>query len=207
MQLGYQADDRWAKLPPGWRWSEVAGVATDCQNHVFVFNRGEHPVMVFDRDGVFLTSWGEGMFTRPHGITIGPDDTVYCSDDLDHTVRKFTLAGKLLLTLGTSGCPSDTGATSLDYRTILRAGPPFHYPTNLALSPEGEMYISDGYGNARIRKFTADGRAPLLLGRTGRQTRSVPNPSWHRGRPAWNCLCGRPRKQSHSALLTGRKVH
>jgi hypothetical protein len=93
--------------------------------------------------------WG-GLFTRPHGITIGPDDSVYCVDDLDHTVRKFTPEGRLLMTLGTSSVASDTGSTSIDYRTIQRAGPPFHYPTNLAIAPSGDLYISDGYGNARI---------------------------------------------------------
>ena len=61
--------------------------------NVFVFNRGEHPVIVFDRQGRFLRSWGEGLFVRPHGITIGPDDAVYCVDDSDHTVRKFTPDG------------------------------------------------------------------------------------------------------------------
>ena len=123
--------------------------------------------MVFDRDGTFLHSWGEGLFARPHGITIGPDDAVYCTDDLGHTVRKFTPDGTLLLTLGTSGTPSDTGATSMDYRTILRAGPPFHYPTNVALSPEGELYVSDGYGNARVHKFSADGRLLFSWGEPG----------------------------------------
>src|SRR4029077_13600819 len=125
---------------------------------VYVFSRGEHPLMVFDRDGTFLTSWDDKAFNRPHGITVGPDDAVYCTDDRDHTVRKFTPDGRLLLTLGTSGKPSDTGATSTDFRTIRRAGPPFHYPTNLALSPEGDLYVSDGYGNARVHKFSADGQ-------------------------------------------------
>jgi DNA-binding beta-propeller fold protein YncE len=123
--------------------------------------------MVFDRDGTFLTSWGEGLFIRPHGIAIGPDDAIYCTDDRDHTVRKFTADGRLLLTLGVRGTPSDTGATSMDYRTILRAGPPFHYPTNVALSPEGDLYVSDGYGNARVHKFSADGRLLLSWGEPG----------------------------------------
>src|SRR5436190_24191220 len=100
-QFGYAADDRWAKVPPGWAWPEVAGVATDSQDRVYVFNRGEHPVMMFDSDGAFLGSWGEGRFVRPHGIFIGPDDAVYCTDDRDHTVRKFSPGGELLLTLGT----------------------------------------------------------------------------------------------------------
>ena len=138
-----------------------------CVSALYLFNRGEHPVAIFDADGNFLTSWGERIFARPHGITIGPDDAVYCTDDLDHTVRKFTPEGKLLQTLGTSGAPSDTGATSVDYRTIRQAAGPFHFPTNLALGPAGEMYVSDGYGNARIHKFAPDGQLLLTWGEPG----------------------------------------
>lgn len=156
-EAGYVPDDRWAQLPSGWTWTEVTAVAVDSQDRVFVFNRGEHPVIVFDRDGKFLLSWGEGVFARPHGITIGPDDAVYCTDDLDHTVRKFTPDGRLLMKLGTSGRPSDTGATSIDFRTIRYAGPPFYFPTNVALGPGGEIYVSDGYGNARVHKFSPEG--------------------------------------------------
>lgn len=170
LEFGYEANDQWAKLPAGWSWTEVAGVATDSKDRVYVFNRGEHPLMVFDREGNFLNSWGEGLFARAHGIFIGPDDAVYCTDDMDHTVRKFTPEGKLLLTLGTSGKPSDTGATSMDFRSIVRAGPPFHYPTNLALSATGEMYVSDGYGNARMHKFSADGRLLFSWGEPGTGT-------------------------------------
>jgi hypothetical protein len=166
-QLGYEPDDHWAKLPAGWGWSEVAAIATDSRDRVFVFARGEHPVLVFERDGTFLRSWGEGAFVRPHGIFIGPDDMVWCSDDKDHTVQKYTPDGNLLLTLGTSGKPSDTGATSMDFRTIRRAGPPFHYPTNLAISPGGDLYISDGYGNARVHRFSPDGRLLLSWGEPG----------------------------------------
>lgn len=170
--VGYVADERWAKLSLKWNGNEVAGVAVDRHDRVYVFNRGEHPVCVFDADGTFRSSWGEHLFVRPHGISIGldcssGDDVVYCTDDLDHTVRKLTLDGKLLLTLGVSGQPADTGATSLDFRTILRAGPPFHYPTNLALSAEGEMYVTDGYGNARVHKFAPDGRLLFSWGEPG----------------------------------------
>jgi DNA-binding beta-propeller fold protein YncE len=165
--FGYEADDQWAKLPAGWAWTEAVAVATDNEDRVFVFNRGEHPVLIFARDGAFLGSWGEGLFVRPHGLFIGPDNTVYCTDDTDHTVRAFTPEGRLLLTLGTSGRPSDTGATSIDYRTIKRAGPPFHYPTNLALGPTGDLYIADGYGNARVHRFTPDGRLLQSWGEPG----------------------------------------
>jgi sugar lactone lactonase YvrE len=166
-EFGYAANDRWAQRPSGWGWKEVAAVATDSRDRVYVFSRGDHSLMVFDRDGTFLASWGEGLFVRPHGITVGPDDSVYCADDCDHTVRKFTPDGKLLLTLGTSGKPSDTGAAGMDYRTIVRAGPPFNYPTNLAISPDGALYVSDGYGNSRVHKFTADGRLLFSWGEPG----------------------------------------
>jgi DNA-binding beta-propeller fold protein YncE len=154
----FEVCEGWGALPDGWRLVEVAGVATDSHDRVFVFNRGDYPVIIFDRDGRFIGSWEEDLFARPHGITIGPDDTVYCTDDLDHTVKKFTPEGKLVGTLGKSGCPSDTGATSMDFRTICRAGPPFHYPTNLALAADGSMYIADGYGNARVHRYSPDGR-------------------------------------------------
>jgi DNA-binding beta-propeller fold protein YncE len=158
---------QWEKLPANWDLVEVAGVATDSMDRVYVFNRGEHPVIVFDRDGNFLASWGEGLVRRAHGIHIGPDDAVYCTDDLDHTVRKFTSEGRLLLTLGVSGQPSDTGIDGIDYRTIRRAGPPFHRPTNVALTADGSVYVTDGYGNARVHHFAAAGRLLRSWGEPG----------------------------------------
>lgn len=148
----------WLQWPEGWSISEVTAVATDSRDRVFVFGRGNHPVSVFDGEGHFLFTWGEEQFVRPHGITIGPDDAVWCVDDLDHSVRKYSPEGHLLMKLGSSGQPSDTGATSIDYRTIKHAGPPFHFPTNLAIAPSGDLYIADGYGNARVHQFSADGR-------------------------------------------------
>ncbi len=148
----------WEQLPSGWTHGDVAGVATDSQDRVFVFNRSEHPVIVYERDGRFLGSWGEGVFTRPHGITIHAD-TVYCADDTDHTVRAFTLEGKLLWTLGTLNEPSDTGYSPEGRSNLLsirRGAGPFNRPTRLAVAPNGELYVSDGYGNARIHRFYAD---------------------------------------------------
>jgi DNA-binding beta-propeller fold protein YncE len=155
--LNFEVREGWGALPDGWRFVDVAGVAIDSHDRVFVFNRGDHPVVILDREGRFIGSWGEHLFVRPHGITIGGDDSVYCADDLDHTVKKYTADGKLLFTLGTSGAASDTGAISQDFRTIRRVGPPFHYPTNLALAADGSLYITDGYGNARVHRYSHDG--------------------------------------------------
>ena len=165
--FGYTVNAGWRAYPDVFSWQEVAGVATDSRDRVFVFSRGEHPLMVFDRDGRFLAEWDASMFVRPHGLTIGPDNSVYCTDDMGHTVRKFSPDGKLLFTLGTHATPSDTGSTSIDFRTIKHAGPPFNYPTNLAVAPGGELYITDGYGNARVHKYSPDGELQFSWGEPG----------------------------------------
>ena len=84
------------------------------EDRVYLFTRLTARVIVYDREGRFVRSWGEGVFQdRPlastHGITIGPDGAVWCADDGNHTVKKFTPDGELLLTLGSPGKPSDTG--------------------------------------------------------------------------------------------------
>ena len=83
----YRVDMNWAKLPDGWAFMDVAAVAVDSKDQVYVFNRGEHPMIVFDRDGNFLRSWGEGVFNRAHGVHIASDDTLYCTDDGDPLPR------------------------------------------------------------------------------------------------------------------------
>jgi DNA-binding beta-propeller fold protein YncE len=163
----YEALPSWERLPPAWSFGEVAGVAADARGRVFVFNRGTHPVIVFEPDGTFVTAWGEGLFVRPHGIHIDPAGAVYCTDDAGHAIYKFSPDGKLLQTLGVPGQGSDTGAAGNDFRTIRRAGPPFNYPTNVAPAPSGDLYVSDGYGNARIHRFTPDGRLLHSWGEPG----------------------------------------
>lgn len=169
----YELVDGWAKLPEGWSFYEVCGLAIDSQDNVFVLNRGEHPIMVFDREGNMLTSWGEGLFKRAHGAGIGPDGSIYCTDDELHVVYKFTPEGKLLQTLGNKGQPSDTGYIKdwFDFfwslTTITRGSPPFNRPTGVALSASGEIYVSDGYGNARVHKFAPDGTLLFSWGEPG----------------------------------------
>ena len=153
----FEADDDWAKIPRGWSFSEVAGVATDSKSRVYVFSRSEHPMMVFDPEGEFLASWGEKVFTKAHNVRISPDGFVFCVDLLDHTVRKFTPEGRLLMTLGTEGRPSDTGGDGREVK-IKRSAGPFNGPTDVAFGPSGELFISDGYANARIHRFSAGGR-------------------------------------------------
>jgi DNA-binding beta-propeller fold protein YncE len=156
--LLFEPVENWEKLPPGWEFIDVAGVAVDSRDNVYAFNRSEHPVVVFDRDGNFLRSFGEGQFSdRPHGVHISPDESIYCVDDGLHTIQKFALDGKLLMTLGSPNQPAPKWQ-----------GKPFNRPTHVAVSQRtGYLYVSDGYGNSRIHKFTPDGRHVLSWGEPG----------------------------------------
>src|SRR4051812_36215505 len=136
----YEVMADWEQLPAGWSHGDVAGLATDSQSRVYVFNRSEHPVIVYDQDGRFLDTWGDTtLYPRPHGITI-VDDIIYLVDDGDHTVRKTTLDGKILMTLGTPGQPSDSGyiANRPNNLTTIKQGVgPFNRPTRLSVAQNG----------------------------------------------------------------------
>lgn len=155
-EFRYRVESEWGTLPDDWVLRNVAAVGVDRKDNVYVFNRGEHPMIVFDRDGAFIKSWGEGIFKRPHGVHMGPDDTIYLTDDGDHSVRKCTLDGKILLEIGIPGKPAP-----------FMSGTPFHRCTHTALSPKNEIYVSDGYGNARIHKYTPDGKLMFSWGEPG----------------------------------------
>ncbi|HEX2988235.1 MAG TPA: peptidyl-alpha-hydroxyglycine alpha-amidating lyase family protein, partial [Chloroflexota bacterium] len=131
-------------------------------------------VIVYEPDGTFVTSWGEGVFTpRTHCIKFGPDGSVYAADDGNHTVRKFTPDGKLLMTLGTPGVASDTGynpkaGSSYDkLASITHGGDPFNRPTGVAIAANGDIYVTDGYGNARVHRFSSDGKLIQSWGEPG----------------------------------------
>ena len=152
----YRVVENWAKLPDGWQLTDVASVAVDSKDRIYVFNRGDHPMVVFDRAGSFLRSWGEGLFARAHGLHIDADDNLYCTDDGDHTVRKCSTDGKVLLTIGIPNKPAP-----------FMSGDPFHRCTHTALSPKGEIYVSDGYGNACVHKYSPDGKLLKTWGEPG----------------------------------------
>ena len=156
-QFTYEVTPDWEKIPPGYSWTEAVAVAVDSRDRVYAFSRGDHPMMVFDRDGSFLRSWGEGLFTRAHGLTLGPDDTLYCTDDNGQTVRHCTLDGEVLLTIGEHNKSS-----------VYQSGVPFNRPTQVALDPKtGDLYVSDGYGNSRVHKYSPDGKLLFSWGEPG----------------------------------------
>src|SRR5437016_13142785 len=151
----YEVVESWAKLPAGWTWGPVSAVATDSQDRVYAFQRKDPPIIVFDRDGNYLTSWGSSAIKDPHGIAI-IDDVIYLTDRDDHVALKFTLDGKPLLVLGTRGQPSDTGATKTIELPPRSAGP-FNKPTEMGVAPSGGPYVSVGHRNGRAPRFPAPG--------------------------------------------------
>ncbi len=165
--LRYEVIEGWGDFPSDWNILDITGVAVDSHDRVFTFSRSEHPVCMFSPEGRFLGSWGEGVFKRPHGIFIAPDDSVYCVGDWDHSVRKFTPDGKLLLTIERSKESGSNGFQWNDPATIKRVLPPFHFPTDAALSRHGDLYVSDGYGNAQVHVFSPDGQLRFSWGEPG----------------------------------------
>jgi len=168
-RIEYSVVEGWEQLPKGYVHRDVAGVAVDGEDRVYLMCRGDHPVMVYDQKGKFLHSWGEGDFTsRTHGIYVGPDGTIFCTDDGNHTVRQFTPKGKLLMTLGVLNTPSDTGYDGKDIMSVKRGAGPFNRPTNIAVGPRGDLYVSDGYGNCRVHQFSPGGQLKRSWGSPGR---------------------------------------
>jgi DNA-binding beta-propeller fold protein YncE len=133
----------------------VSAVATDSADRVYVAHRGKRPILVFDADGTFVRSWGDEYFDTIHGLRVDPAGNVWATDMTSHRVLKFSPEGKLLLALGKRGEKGD--------------GPDrFNRPTDVAVLPSGDFYVSDGYGNARVMKFSAEGKLLRQWGKKGR---------------------------------------
>lgn len=145
----------WPRLPEGMVLQDVSGVAVDSDDNVYLFTRGDDPVVVLDPAGSVVRTWGQGLFRRPHGATMLPDDTLWLADDGTHTLTRCTRDGEVLQRLGDSTA------------SPFMSGRPFHRPTHAASSPDGALYVSDGYGNARVHKFDAEGRHLLSWGEPG----------------------------------------
>ncbi len=166
----YEVLEDWQQLPEGWR-APMSSVTVDSQGRVYGFCRGEHPVIVFDRDGRFLGSWGEGLFAMPHDIHADHQDNIWIIDRDYSQIFKFTPEGRLLMTIGERGRYSDTGVgpgiQSTGYKHVKQPGGPFNLPTGLDVSESGEIFIADGYANCQVHRFSADGRHLASWGQPG----------------------------------------
>ena len=190
--MGYTEAPEWptqatsaAGTPTAWNFGQVAAVAADTRGQLLVLHRGAHPIMAFDESGGFIKSWGDGMFSEGKVVAIAPDDRVpgrsgytaaygpagcyscgahsvrvdpggntWVVDAGGHVVYKMDPDGRVVMQLGTTGV-SGTGVDTFDL------------PTDVAFAPTGDVYVSDGYGNARVVKYTEDGQYLLEWGTRG----------------------------------------
>lgn len=160
----YEEVDGWAKLPEGWVFTQVSDAAVDSKGRIYAFTRGKHPIVVFDKAGNFITSWGYGEFgisphlvSQSHGIFITPDDKVYLTDAYQHIVRRYTRLGEMEHEWGVRGV---AGVTFHERE--------YNMPTGVAFAPDGESYyVSDGYGNRCVHKYSKDGERLFTWGEAG----------------------------------------
>ena len=201
----YTLTSDWAKMPDAHPLGAVSALASDSAGDIYAFHRADPPIAIFDREtGNFKSGWGNGGYAYAHGFYI-EDDIVYLTDRDTSTCMMYTLDGKIIQMLGRNGVHSDTGC-EVAGALVPRAAGPFNYPAELVPSPSGDLYVADGYRNARIHRFDNDGRLKYSWGKPGKE-----HPyEFHlphsllvtRGRPGVRL---RPGKQSSSGLQHVRR--
>ena len=188
--MHYRPVEGWGRLPEGWSFVEATSVAVDPADNVWVFNRGAHPVIMFDREGTFRRAWGEGLIRRAHGITIGPDGTLWLTDDLHHTDSPVHAGGE----------------AAPDHR---RSRHPVHAPGRPAVqSPHPRGALSEDGRHlhlGRLRQLAgaqvrSQGPPPVLLGRARHRSRVLQSPPQHRHGRGGARLRGRPREPPRAGL-------
>lgn len=152
----YEVVPSWPTLPKHWEFGDCTSGAVNSLGEVHITNRGAHPLTIWDADGNFVSSWGEGTFGDPHQVYIDKDDHVWITDDLKHIVVRYTPAGEPVQTLGRPGRPA---------AAFVRI--PFNMPAGTGLAPSGEIFVADGYGNFLVHKFGPDGDLLHTWGRQG----------------------------------------
>jgi sugar lactone lactonase YvrE len=156
----------WAAVPAFLSFPEIPDVAVDSRDRLHVFSRYPNVISVFEKDGSYAGSWGQGRFAKAHGLYIDAEDNLFVTDVGAHTVQKYTMEGELLMTLGTPFGPSDSGIR-FGASPVTRAAGPFNCPTHITIGPDDDIYVTDGYANARVHRFSADGTHKASWGEPG----------------------------------------
>jgi NHL repeat len=150
----YVVDAAWPQKPAQFKWGQMPGIAVDASDQVYIFTRSQPAVQIYRTDGTFVRAWYMDDFAGAHFIRVGPAGNIWTANIISHVVRKYSPDGKLLLTLGEPGhAGADRGH--------------FDKPTDMAVLPSGDIYVSDGYGNRRIVHFNAKGKYINEWGRAG----------------------------------------
>ena len=151
----FTVDAHWARLPAGMTWNgNTSWIAADRKGQVVVLVRTAPHFRVFTRDGAFVKAFGDdGLFQSAHSLTIDAAGSLWVTDSAAHVVQKFSPDGRVLLTLGKKGVAGDNTSRDL-----------FNQPNHVALAPNGDVYVSDGYVNARVVHFTKEGQLVRIIG-------------------------------------------
>lgn len=162
----YSVERPWGELPTDLAYGFISQLALDSKGCVYVFQRGEPPVLVFEPSGSFVAAWGHNRIADAHGISIAPDDRVFLVDRDAHQVLIFSTEGELLGSLGE--------------RHVPRFQAPFNHPTGVAVAPDGDIYVTDGYGNSAVHRFASTGELKRTWGcpGTGPGEFSTPHAVW-----------------------------
>lgn len=203
----------YGRFPAGYEHIMFPSGCCDRQNNLYLTSRDlEHPIVMLDAEGKYVKDFGKGLFTETHGICVTPENTLLCVDTGLHVIRELTTDGDWIRDIGTLGCPSDSGfdpniwrkmqrrgdlvPTDVSFkdntawmfyeglRSIRRAAPPFNRPTDVCVAPNGDIYASDGYGNAAVHRFSYDGLLQRTWGGPGEEPGRfiIPHSIWADGR-------------------------
>jgi DNA-binding beta-propeller fold protein YncE len=159
----FEVDQSWPQRPESIERQAVTGIAVDGKNQIWIASRTNPPVQCYSQDGKFLRGFGKDVIDSPHHMKIDAKGHVWVADTVLHTLFKFTPEGKLLLTLG---IPGEYGE---DERRLSQ-------PTDVVLNPQGEIFVSDGYGNNRVVHYDADGKFVKQWGQLGSEPGEFCNP-------------------------------
>jgi DNA-binding beta-propeller fold protein YncE len=149
-------DATWPQKPERFKWGQMPGITFDGRDQVYIFTRSRPAVQVYKTDGTFVRAWDSGDPNGAHFIRIDPEGNVWAANFLEHVIRKHSPEGKLLLTIG------QVGVAGSDREH-------FNKPTDMAVLPSGDIFVTDGYGNRRVVHFDANGKYVNEWGQEGNQ--------------------------------------
>ncbi len=182
--FSYELISEYGNFPEELEFAMYSDGCCDKNDNLYLLCRDlDHPIIKLNSQGSYITSFGKGLLKEVHGICVTPDNTLLCTDTALHVIREISMEGKLIRDFGTLGVPSNSGydkdiwrknqrngkivATDLSFdkgwsfwmsiQTIKRAAEPFNRPTNVWVGPKGDIFVSDGYGNAAIHRFNRNG--------------------------------------------------
>jgi DNA-binding beta-propeller fold protein YncE len=156
-QLEFHVVDDFFQIPDTIWMAEAVGVALNAKGHIFILNRGNHPLLEFTPDGKFVRSLGEGspIFHAAHSVRFDAEDNMWVVDSGNDVIVKVTPKGRIEQALGRRREPWVWDTHGIE--RAIPAPPSFYQPTDVAVGSDGSTYVTDGYGNSRVVKFSKQG--------------------------------------------------